>query len=274
MWVAADMLEISLNGKKTLTNCKTAFELRDKEFSNGSIVIVNGYQISEDTIINNNDNIFIIQKGVMPPKEQLELMICARHTPKVYDKMKNATVGIAGLGGLGSNIAISLARMGIGHLILIDFDIVEPSNLNRQSYYINHLGMLKCIAMKSQIEQINPFIKVTAVNEYLTENNACLILKDCDIICEAFDNPNCKAMLVNEILEKLPDTPLVCSSGMAGYESSNTIRTTNPIKNLYICGDGENGAEIGRGLMAPRVQICAGHQANMAVRLLLNIKDC
>lgn len=267
-------MKIKLNGNDFETDYTTAFELKNNMFNNNSIVIVNGYQISEDTTINDKDSVFVIEKGIMPLKNDLEAMMCARHSPKIHNAMKKSTVGIAGLGGLGSNIAVNLARMGIGHLIIIDFDIVEPSNLNRQSYYVCHLGMPKCIAMKSQIEQINPYVKVTDINERVTEQNAYSLLKNCDVICEAFDNPDCKAMLVSEVLEKLPHTPLVCGSGMAGYESSNTIKTTNPIKNLYICGDGENDAKIGRGLMAPRVQICAGHQANMIVRLLLGINEC
>lgn len=274
MWAEVNILKIILNGSLFETDYKTAFELRDGIFNNTDIVIINGYQISEDIAIKDSDSVFIIEKGVMPSKNELEAMMCARHSPKVHSIMKKSTVGVAGLGGLGSNIAVSLARMGVGHLVLIDFDIVEPSNLNRQNYYISHLGMPKCIAMKSQIERINPYIKVTAINERITQSNAYLLLKDCNVICEAFDSPSCKAMLVSEVLEKLPYTPLVCGSGMAGYESSNIIKTINPIKNLYICGDGENGAEIGRGLMSPRVQICAGHQANMAVRLLLGLKEC
>lgn len=267
-------MNIILNGENITVKFKSVYKIRENLFDGDEIIILNGYQLSEDTEISENDNIFIIKKGCMPPESQLEAMMCARHTPKVHQKMKTATVGIAGLGGLGSNIAISLARMGIGKLILIDFDIVEPSNLNRQSYYISHLGMPKCDALKMQIEQINPFIKVTAINCKVNEENVYSLLNGCDVICEAFDNPNAKAMLVNTVMEKLPNTPIVCGSGMAGYETSNTVITKNPMKNLYICGDGVTGAEIGRGLMAPRVQICAGHQANMIVRLLLGIYEC
>ena len=94
-----------------------------------------------------------------------------------------------------------------------------------------------------------------------------------DIICEAFDKADAKAMLVNTVLEKLPDVKIVAASGMAGCDSSNLIQTKKVMKNLYICGDFVNEAKIGRGLMASRVYICAGHQSSMVLRLLLGIKD-
>jgi len=212
-------------------------------------------------------------KGVMPSKNEFESILSARHTPEVYEKLKKSKVAIAGLGGLGSNIAIMLARTGIGHLLLVDFDTVEPSNLNRQHYFIRHLSIPKTSALKQQIRDINPFIKVKTKNVYVDEKNIEDLFHGYEIICEAFDNPVCKATLVNTILTELPSTKIVAASGMAGYFSSNSIKTERKIKNLYICGDFINGAKPGTGLMSPRVQICAGHQANMIVRLLLGIED-
>lgn len=212
-------------------------------------------------------------KVIIPEREELESMMAARHTPDVHEKVKKGKVAIAGLGGLGSNIAIILARIGVGQLLLVDYDIVEPSNLNRQSYYISHLGMPKTIALKKQIEEINPFIRVETKDAEVTEDNVKELFCGNDIICEAFDKPEAKSLLVNTALEQLPDIKIIAASGMAGYDSSNLIRTIRPMKNLYICGDLENGAKVGRGLMAPRVQICAGHQANMVLRLVLGIED-
>ncbi|MPN42309.1 hypothetical protein SDC9_189866 [bioreactor metagenome] len=107
----------------------------------------------------------------------------------------------------------------------------------------------------------------------VSENNIIELFRGYDIVCEAFDRPEAKSMLVNGILNQLPAAKIVSASGLAGYESSNSIRTTRPMQRLYLCGDLVNGAKIGSGLMAPRVQICAGHQANMALRLLLGIED-
>lgn len=266
-------MKIIVNGKNIEVNCHTAFEVRDQIGRESDIVILNGFQINEDSQIVENDILTIIRRGTMPKEEELESMMMARHTPYVHQKLKKGKVAIAGLGGLGSNIAIMLARIGVGHLLLVDFDIVEPSNLNRQSYYIRHLGMAKTEALKKQIEEINPFIELKIHQIKVKEDNVKLLFEGYDILCEAFDNPRAKSMLINTALEQLEDVKVVSASGMAGYESSNLIQTTKRMKHLYLCGDLKNGAQIGRGLMAPRVQICAGHQANMILRLLLGIED-
>lgn len=209
----------------------------------------------------------------MLTKEQYDAMLIERHGQKVFDMLSKAYVGIAGLGGLGSNIAMMLARSGVGHLLLIDFDIVEPSNLNRQHYMISHLGMSKSEAIKKLILQANPYIKLDTRCLKITGENAPELFKDCDLVCEAFDKPEAKAELVNSLLENCPGLTLISGSGMAGYGSSNTIRTEKVMKNLYLCGDKVSGIESVGSLMAPRVQICAAHEANMALRLLLGISE-
>jgi len=206
-------------------------------------------------------------------EEELEGVMMARHTPNVHMKLKKGKVAIAGLGGLGSNVAIILARIGVGQLLLVDFDVVELSNLNRQSYNMSHLGMPKTVALKKQIEEVNPFIKVETQNTKVTEDNIVELFSEYDIICEAFDKPEAKSTLVNVALKQLRRIKVVAASGMAGYDSSNLIKTVRPMSRLYLCGDFENEAKIGNGLMAPRVLICAGHQANMILRLLLEIED-
>ncbi len=264
---------ITLNGKKRSTCCSTAFGLRDSAGSCTDMVILNGFQLSEDCSLSEGDTVAIIRKGVMPGKEELESMMMARHTPEVHCKVSRGSVAVAGLGGLGSNIAVMLARTGVGRLLLVDFDIVEPSNLNRQSYYVRHLGMNKTDALRLQLEEINPFIEVETKNVRVTEENVEEIFSGYGIICEAFDRPEAKSALVNTALEKFAAAKVVAASGMAGYESSNKIRTVRAMKRLYLCGDLENEARVGSGLMAPRVQVCAGHQANMILRLLLGIED-
>lgn len=266
-------MQVEVNGKIRTLNCRTAFEARAHLGSENDIVILNGFQIESDCPLSENDTLTIIRKGTMPGQEELESMMMARHTPEVHKKLKKGRVAIAGLGGLGSNIAVMLARIGVGQLLLVDFDIVEPSNLNRQSYYIRHLGMPKTMALQSQLEEINPFIELQTRTMRVEAENVVDLFEGYDIICEAFDKPAAKAMLVNTALEKLQDVKVVAASGMAGFSSSNLIKTSRPIKRLYVCGDLENGAEIGRGLMAPRVQICAGHQANMILRLLVGLEE-
>ena len=266
-------MRIEVNGKIRALACRTAFEARALLGNETDMVILNGFQIDVDSPLSKNDTLTIIRKGAMPGQEELESMMMARHTPEVHKKMKQGSVAIAGLGGLGSNIAVMLARIGVGRMLLVDFDIVEPSNLNRQSYYIRHLGMPKTIALQSQLAEINPFIRIETRTVRVEAENVVELFHDCGILCEAFDKPDAKAMLVNTALEKLPVVKIVAASGMAGFSSSNLIKTARPMQRLYMCGDQETGAKAGTGLMAPRVQICAGHQANMILRLLAGMEE-
>jgi len=263
-------MNIFLNGKKIDTSNKYAHELSSNI---DNIIVINGFQTNDNYLLKENDYISIIDKKEIPKKDELEALMVARHTPLVHDKIKNSKVAIAGLGGLGSNIAIMLARTGVGTLLLIDFDTVDATNLNRQSYYIEHLGLYKTEALKSEIKRINPYINIITKNMKIDNENIVNLFDDYDVVCEAFDKATAKAMIVNHILENYPNKKIVSGSGMAGYYSSNLIKTHKKMKNLYICGDLTNEAQIGEGLMSPRVNICAGHQANMILRLLLNIED-
>ena len=263
---------IMLNGLPVQTEAATLHELKQQFPYQADVVIYNGFQTADDFPLKEGDFVAFIQKGVMPNREELESLMCARHTPAVHQKVKAGRVAIAGLGGLGSNVAVMLARTGVGHLFLVDFDVVEPSNLNRQSYYVSHLGMEKTAAMAQQILQINPFLDVKTKTVRVTEQNAATLFRGYDVVCEAFDQPENKAMLVNALLEHCPETAVVSGSGMAGYWSANDIQTVRKFKRFYVCGDQQNEAQIGNGLMAPRVTVCAAHQANMIVRLLLGIE--
>lgn len=266
-------MRIEVNGEVRNLRCRTAFEARAQLGSETDIVILNGFQIDSDHILAEGDTLTIIRKGVMPGKAELESMMMARHTPQVHKKVKQGRVAIAGLGGLGSNIAVMLARIGVGQMLLVDFDVVEPSNLNRQSYYIRHLGLPKTVALESQLREINPFIHIETCMVRVEAENVAELFGGYDILCEAFDKPEAKAMLVNTALEKLPEIKIVAASGMAGFASANLIKTAKRFARLYVCGDLENGAGVGIGLMAPRVQICAGHQANMVLRLLVGREE-
>lgn len=209
----------------------------------------------------------------IPDKSEIDNVLSMRHTKEVFEKLKNARVAVAGLGGLGSNIALMLARAGVGTLHLIDFDEVDLSNLNRQQYFISHLGMYKTVAIKDEISRINPYINVITDCVKVTDDNIDSLFKDDSVICEAFDNPDCKAMLVNHILETRKDAYIVAASGMAGTEKSNTIITRKITDRFYLCGDETSGAVKGNGLMSPRVTICAAHQANAILRIILGKFD-
>jgi sulfur carrier protein ThiS adenylyltransferase len=267
-------MKIFVNERTTIVKeGTTAFDVRNSFKKDADIVVLNGFIISDDIALKENDKLTLIKRGEVPTKEELESLMIARHTPGVHEKINKAFVGIVGLGGLGSNIAVSLARLGIGKLLLVDFDVVEPSNLNRQQYFVKHIGMLKTDAMKEIISEINPFVKVDTKNVFIDENNITDILANVDIVVEAFDNPKSKATLINTLLQKMPQKYIVGASGMAGYFSNNTIVTKKVRNNFYLIGDGVSEAKPGCGLMAPRVSIAAGHQANTVLRIIMEEKD-
>lgn len=191
----------------------------------------------------------------------------ARHGKELHEKFSAASVSVCGLGGLGSNVAISLARAGVGTLILVDFDRVDVSNLHRQQYRVSQLEMNKTEAMKQILFEIAPYCNVITHTVKLTEDNLSL-LADCDIVCECFDNAEYKAMLVNAVAERYPNKYIVASSGMSGLHTNNIIQTKNIGKRLYICGDGMSDVSDDRTLFAPRVMLCAAHQANTVLRII------
>jgi len=202
-------------------------------------------------------------------KEQFEAMLIERHGESVFKKLKAATIGIAGLGGLGSNVAISLARIGIGKLIIADFDIVEPSNLNRQQYFVEQLGTKKVEAITENLLKINPFVKIEGHSLKLTSENIPEIFKDCPIVAECFDKADQKQMLVETVLSKTKSI-IVAVSGLGGWGNSNEIVTKKISNRVILVGDDSRGLESGFSLMAPRVAIAAGHQANAIVELILD----
>ena len=205
----------------------------------------------------------------MITKEELDKAFDARFPQEIKVKLANAKVAIAGLGGLGSNIAVMLARSGVGHLLLVDFDVVDTTNLNRQMYSIRHLGKPKTEAMLEILQGINPYLDIEIKTLKVTQDMVKTLFADYPIVCEAFDVPDQKAMLVNGLLATCPKTVIVAGSGMAGYGDANDIRTEQRMRRLYVCGDQTTDVGAGIGLMAPRVAICAGHQANKVLQLIL-----
>jgi len=210
--------------------------------------------------------------AITPARVLTEAGLAERHAPGVYDKMKNGRVAVAGLGGLGSNAAVMLARMGVGSLLLVDYDVVEPHNLNRQHYAIAHLYMKKTAALECQIHAINPFVHVETRDIRVIPGNAPDVFAGYPIVIEAFDDPSDKASLVEALLAKGGFT-VIAASGMAGLGGANGIVTRRLSANLYVCGDFTSEADAATGVMAPRVSICAGHQANAAVRLILGMES-
>ena len=204
----------------------------------------------------------------MIDKSELDRAFDARFAPEIKAKLQAARVAVAGLGGLGSNIAVMLARSGVGHLKLVDFDKVDVTNLNRQMYGIPHLGRFKTDAVRDILADINPYLDIETVCVTVTPENAAELFCGWPIVCEAFDRADQKAMLVSSLLAQCPDTIVVSGNGMAGLGDANLIQTRQQMRRLYVCGDGMTEIRPGVGLMAPRVAVCAGHQANKVLQLI------
>ncbi len=210
---------------------------------------------------------------MIPSREEWQNALRQRHGDELQARISEATVAICGLGGLGSNIAIALARAGIGRLILIDFDRVDLTNLHRQQYKTSQIGMYKTDALKDNLYEISPYTHIVTYTEQITEGNMGELLSSADIICEAFDNADAKAMLTNFVLENFSTKYLVAASGMAGLGSANSIATRKITKRFYLCGDGTSDVSDGIGLISSRVALCAAHQAHAVLRILANKFD-
>ena len=205
---------------------------------------------------------------LIPTKDEWNKALCARHGEDVQKNFSSATVAICGLGGLGSNIAVSLARAGIGKLILIDFDRVDITNLHRQQYKADQIGMYKTEALTENLREITPYISLEIHTERITEENAKTLLIDADIICEAFDSAEAKAMLTEIVLAEMKGKYFVAASGMAGLYDANRIKTRKITSRFYLCGDEESDVSDGIGLVSSRVMVCAAHQAHTVLRIL------
>lgn len=205
---------------------------------------------------------------MIPSKEEWSKALIDRHGTELYKRFSDAAVAVCGLGGLGSNIAIALARAGIGKLILIDFDRVDITNLHRQQYKADQIGLFKAEALTVNLHEIAPYLTIEAHSEKISEKNAAELLQNADIICEAFDKAEAKAMLTDTVLETMPDKYLIAASGMAGLGSANAIKTRRITNRFYLCGDESSDVSTEGTLVSSRVMLCAAHQAHTALRIL------
>jgi len=188
----------------------------------------------------------------------------------INNKLRQAVVGIAGLGGLGSAVAVALARSNIGKLIIADFDTVDAGNLNRQQYFVDQVGKVKVDAMIENLKRINPDVKVKAHQQKLNPDNIGEIFAGANVIAECFDKAEEKQMLVETVLTRMDKPIIVSVSGLAGYGNSNEITTRRISNRLILVGDGKNGIDSGQPLTAARVGIAASHQANAIVEVIVD----
>lgn len=208
-----------------------------------------------------------------PSRAELRAALAGRMGEDAVTRLESATVGVAGLGGLGSQIAIALARTGVGRLRLVDFDAVDITNLNRQAYELADMGRPKTEVMAEKLARINPWLDVRATTVRITPDNATALFADCEIVCEAFDDPAAKAMLTETLLAEDRDVRLVGANGMAGFDRTDSVRVRRVGSRWWVCGDETSDIATGAPLVAPRVLACAGAQAMQAVRLVLGLEE-
>lgn len=187
-------------------------------------------------------------------------------TPEERAALESVRVGIAGAGGLGSNCAMHLVRSGVKHITIVDFDVVNESNLNRQFFFRDQIGQKKVEAIKANLLRIEPDADIRAVDIRLDASSAREIFADCGIVVEAFDAVDAKVMLVSAFASS--GKKLVTASGLAGWGRSNAMRVRK-MGSIVAIGDGETSVGDGAAPVSPRVGIAAAMEANAVVSLLL-----
>lgn len=205
---------------------------------------------------------------MIKPDDDFKKELFAGHDPAMLAIWQQAVIGIAGAGGLGSNIAISLARAGIGKLVIADFDNVSLTNLNRQQFFIDQVGVPKVEALKTNLFRINPYCEVSIFTDKITPDNLADVFAECDILLEALDGAEQKQMLIETWQDLYPEKILIGASGLSGYGRNELIRTIK-LDNIYLCGDGVSELQQGISPIAPRVAIVANMQANLCLELLI-----
>ena len=208
----------------------------------------------------------------MEEKTALQQALHKGLTAEQSQRLQTAKVAIAGLGGLGSNVALWLARLGVGQLLLYDFDKVELSNLNRQYYFLEDVGQYKAIALLRHLKAVNPYGNYCSEVVRLTEDNLPELLSEAHIVCEALDKPEAKALLVNGVMESFPDKYLVSASGLAGFASSASMQVRRVTPHFYLCGDGISDM-LQLPLCGARVGLCAAQEALTIARIILQMED-
>lgn len=211
-------------------------------------------------------------KKFTPTQTEISAALGKGLTSAQLEALHRAHVAVVGLGGLGSNIAVALTRLGIGHLYLYDFDKVELSNLNRQYYFLGDIGKFKAEALITHLREINPYADFHSLVVRVTPENIHELLGDCELICEALDAAESKAMLVSSVLSTWPDKRLIAGSGLAGFGPASAITSKRISKNFYLCGDSESDFHD-LPLCGARVALCAAQQALLAARIILGLEE-
>ena len=189
--------------------------------------------------------------------------------PDLTQNLKGREIFIAGAGGLGSNVAMLLVRAGADLLTVIDFDRIEPANINRQFYFRDQVGLIKVDALKENLLRINPDINIKVNDIRLTAENCDEVIPEKpEIILECFDRAESKAMLVAYCLKNRPEIPAITVSGLAGDGPLDTIKVSQGPGKLQIIGDGISEVSPQTGTLSSRVMYAASIQAHLAIKSL------
>lgn len=191
----------------------------------------------------------------------------------IRERLAGSHVAIVGCGGLGSNVAAMLARAGVGTLTLIDFDRVDESNLDRQMFFLDQIGIAKIEALAETLRRIAPNVNLVLVHKCITQENLLATVGDADVVVEAVDDAEVKTMVVSEVCARAPDTTIVSASGIAGIGPANDITTHRVAERLYVVGDCRSDIRAGLPLLASRVMLTAAHQAHAVIRVLLGHEE-
>ncbi|NLY76312.1 MAG: sulfur carrier protein ThiS adenylyltransferase ThiF [Firmicutes bacterium] len=187
--------------------------------------------------------------------------------PERLHKIQRIKIGIAGAGGLGSNCAFNLVRSGFRKLAIVDFDRVEPSNLNRQFYFADQIGMAKVAALKDNLLRINPDLELEIHQEKIEPETVASFFKDCAVVVEAFDRVEYKRLLVEHFWNS--GKLVVAASGLGGWDDGDLIVTRRLRENIFVVGDGVSEVDQQRPPLSPRVNITAAKQANLILNWAL-----
>lgn len=267
-------MSILLNGQKVEVVCPVSMAALCERFCpEADVLLLDGAPVSRETDVCDDAEVVLFCKGKTPSQETLEALMMARHTPGVHVKVKQAHVLVCGIGGLGSVAALALARTGVGTLTLVDYDVVEPTNLNRQQFFMDQLGMPKVEALADTIRRVNPFLTVRSICAKVDASSVADLLDGVDVVLECFDAAEAKAMLLEGVRAVNSEMPIVMASGVGGYDDSASLMISRPMAHVWVVGDGVTGVMPGRGLMAPRVGVAAAMQANLALRILLGEEE-
>ena len=188
---------------------------------------------------------------------------------EIQQRLSNVKIGIAGCGGLGSNCASSLVRVGVRNLVIADFDVIVESNLNRQFFFFHQIGQKKVTTLKENLLLINPYCQIEAHDIKLTPDDICRLYYNCDIIVEAFDKSDQKKMLIETVLSNFPEKKIIAASGLAGWGNFENIKIQR-YDPLIICGDMESEVSDNLPPIAPRVNIVSNLQADIIITEILS----